>query len=411
MKKLLISLCVVCCTVFSMFAQDVPLDPIDLHINCNSCDMTYLRQELNCVNHVRDQALANVEVFISRISNGSGGSTYDITFSGKNKYEKTKQELTYITTPTMTNDEVRAGLLKYIKAGLVPYLMQAGMKDQISLSVEPLKQPERIKAIERDPWNKWIFDVRAGGSFSKESNQSGANIYFGFDSDRVTEAWRIRSSVGLNYSENHYTSDEQEIVSLRKNHYWSGGIVKSLGDHWSAGMFGSMNHNTYDNIDFSYSLRPAVEYNIFPYREVIRRELTFAYKVGYVRNNYLDSTIYNQIHEDLFRQSLSLETRFRQPWGDISSSLSASNYMHDFSKNRVELDSYVSVRLFKGFALRVSTEMDVIRDQISLPAEGASLEDILLQQRQIATNFRMRMGMGINYTFGTAFNNVVNTRL
>ncbi|MBK7871334.1 MAG: hypothetical protein IPJ74_12000 [Saprospiraceae bacterium] len=130
-----------------------------------------------------------------------------------------------------------------------------------------------------------------------------------------------------------------------------------------------------------------------------------------MQNNYLDSTIYNEIRENLFNQSLSMEARFRQPWGDIFSTLSASNYLHDFSKNRVELDSHISVRVFKGFAVRMSTEVDLIRDQISLPATSASLEDLLLQQRQIATNFRMRMGFGINYTFGSAFNSVVNTRL
>ncbi|MFN7116657.1 MAG: DUF481 domain-containing protein [Saprospiraceae bacterium] len=411
MKNWLATLIALSLVFTGLAAQGTSIDRIDLHINCNSCDMNYLRQELDYVNHVRDQAMADVQVFVNRIALGSGGGRYEMTFTGKNQYEKIKQALTYTTAGTMTNDEVRKGLLKYMEAGLVTYLMEAGMQDALKLSVEPLQAPEQIKPIQKDPWNYWIFDVRSGANIGKESNQSNVNLEFGFNGERVTEDWRIRHNVGLYYTKRTFNNGDESIVSINKNYYWSGAIVKSLGDHWSAGVFGGLSHNTYNNIDLSYSIRPAVEYNVFPYEEVISRELTFAYKVGYVQNNYIDSTIYNEIQENLFNQSLSMETRFRQPWGDIFSSVVASNFLHDFSKNRVELDSYVSVRVFKGFALRVSTEMDLIRDQISLPAAGVSLEDLLLQQRQVATNFRMRMGLGINYTFGAAFNNIVNTRL
>lgn len=407
------ALAMVLMTIFYPFihAQTSVSDKIDLHINCNSCDMNYLRQEIDYVNHVRDQALADVQVFINRIGNGSGGGTYELSFTGKNQYEYTRQGLTYTTNPTMTNDEVRAGLLKYIEGGLVSYLLQAGMTNEVLVSIEPLIVEQKVAPIHEDPWNYWIFDVRGEANMEKESNQSGVDLEFGFGGDRITEEWRVRSDAELNYTENRFKNDGEEIISVRKFHYLSGSVVNSLGDHWSAGLFGGLKHDTYNNIDFSYNVGPALEYNIFPYHEVIRREITFAYKIGYIENSYLDSTLYSKLEESLFNQSLTMEARFRQPWGDISSTVRASNYLHDFSKNRVELDSYVSVRLFKGFALSVSTEMDLIRDQITLPAKGASLEDLLLRQRQIATNFRMEFGVGFRYTFGAAFNNIVNTRL
>ena len=49
----------------------------------------------------------------------------------------------------------------------------------------------------------------------------------------------------------------------------------------------------------------------------------------------------------------------------------------------------------------------IINDQISLPREEASIEDILLGQSQLATNFET----GLSYTFGSLYNNVINTRL
>ena len=75
------------------------------------------------------------------------------------------------------------------------------------------------------------------------------------------------------------------------------------------------------------------------------------------------------------------------------------------------MNSSLSVRLFKGLAIRFSGNFEIIRDQINLPAGSASIEDVLLQQKQIATDFELGFSVGLSYTFGSAFNNVINTRL
>lgn len=54
-------------------------------------------------------------------------------------------------------------------------------------------------------------------------------------------------------------------------------IVKSLSNHWSVGGFGSIKTSTYRNLDLSYEISPAVEFNVFPYahgRSHRRRNLT-----------------------------------------------------------------------------------------------------------------------------------------
>ncbi|MGY8916171.1 MAG: hypothetical protein ACKVJF_13960, partial [Flavobacteriales bacterium] len=88
-----------------------------------------------------------------------------------------------------------------------------------------------------------------------------------------------------------------------------------------------------------------------------------------------------------------------------------SAFLNDWNKNRLEVDSYLSAGIFKGFSVRFSGDLKLIQDQINLPAGSASLEDVLLQQKQIATNFEIGFGIGLSYTFGSAFNNVINTRL
>ena len=284
------------------------------------------------------------------------------------------------------------------------------MAEQVSISLP--KSVSNFQSLqENDPWNNWIFEIYGSGSFSKETSRRGFNVELGLESDRVTEEWRIRADVELNMSESRYDSDEESFVSTRQNHYLSGSIVKSLGNHWSTGVFSGIRHSTYRNLDFSTYIQPAVEYNLFPYREVLKREITLAYKVGVIYNSYIEKTIYGQRREALYNHSLSAEMRFRQPWGDISTNLSASAYLHDMTKNSLRLFSYANIRVFKGLALRSSANLELIRNQLNLPGGSASLEDILLRQRQIATNFELGFSFGISYTFGSAFNNIVNTRL
>jgi hypothetical protein len=51
-----------------------------------------------------------------------------------------------------------------------------------------------------------------------------------------------------------------------------------------------------------------------------------------------------------------------------------------------------------------------LRDQLYLSAKGATAEQILLRQRQLETSYRYFYNIGIQYRFGSIFNNVVNPR-
>ena len=60
---------------------------------------------------------------------------------------------------------------------------------------------------------------------------------------------------------------------------------------------------------------------------------------------------------------------------------------------------------------RTKIKQWISENQINLPKGEASVEDLLLRQRQISTSFQNRISMGISYTFGSIFNNIVNNRL
>ena len=51
-----------------------------------------------------------------------------------------------------------------------------------------------------------------------------------------------------------------------------------------------------------------------------------------------------------------------------------------------------------------------IRDQLALPARGATPEEILLRIRRIQSGYEYGVGLSLTYTFGSIFSSVVNPR-
>jgi len=139
--------------------------------------------------------------------------------------------------------------------------------------------------------------------------------------------------------------------------------------------------------------------------------VTLAYKLGYNIYNYIEDTINEFEDQKIFNHSLTLNLRFREKWGSIYSYLVASQFLDLPEHNRLTINNNINLRIVRGLSLRISAYFRFIRDQINLPKGQASIEDLLLRQRQISTNYQNRISMGLSYTFGPIFNNIVNNRL
>ncbi len=384
-----------------------------LSIDCRECDNRYLRTEIDFVDHVRDQGESDVHLFVTRNRTG-GGREYTMRFIGKGEFEAIQSTLRYNSNNTDSRDERRSGMLKVIKMGLMQFVSQTPLINNFRLQYRPPEGLANTQMFQKDPWDYWVFRLGFNGSFSGEDARNSIFVRGNLSVNRITELWKTRMWLNGDYRERNFKVEEDSVTttvsSITKNGILWIAQLYGLNDHWSLGASTTLRSSTFDKIDFSASIAPAIEYNIFPYSEFSRREFRFLYRLNIGRQNYAETTIFDQTNETLFEQSFEMTLEIRQPWGDAEMRLEGSNYLHDFSKNRVEFYGELDFRLIKGLSLNISGDVSRIRDQLSLPKGDATEEEVLLTQRQLQQSYEYGISFGFRYTFGSIFNNIVNTR-
>lgn len=384
------------------FSQE---NKLKVFLNCR-CDTSYIKQNTPYLEYVRDQNLSDVEVFVYDIRNAAGARSFDLNFEGNKQYAHLSNKTSFEGNPNYTNDQSRKELLKKYQLGLFPFLVEGGY--DLSLEVNS-NQKETEEVV--DKWKNWVFEVSGGLYADKEASRKVNSFNLGFEVDKVTEDWRISMDFRHNNSKSSFYNDDQTYNSSRTGTRVFGRVVKSISDHLSAGIFYGGQKDTYQNLDLNYYVQPAIEYSLFPYAEVLNKEITLSYRLGSIHNTYIETTIFGYDEQKLTNHSLNLNVRFRQKWGDISSYMSATQYLNDGTKKRLSLRSNFNIRVIEGLSVRFSSNIQLIRDQFTLPAGDNSIEDLLLQQKQIATDFKTSFSVGLSYTFGSIYNSIINTRL
>lgn len=375
-------------------------------LDCNYCDVDYIRTEITFVNYVRDRKGAQVHVLITTQDTGSGGTEYTLTFSGQKEFAGHDDVFKYVSNKTDTDDEVRKGLVAVLKIGLISYVGKTPIADRISISLAGKAKPTSAN----DKWNFWVFSISGNGFFNGEKSQRYSSLYGSVSANRITPAWKIKTSISASKSTDRFSMPDGDIISSSRSQYFNALVVKSINNHWSVGSWLSANSSTYSNLKLNINPAPAIEYDLFPYSESTRRQLRFLYKPGFNAYRYREETIYDKTSDRLWGQTFSVTLELKEKWGTISNAFEAFHYFHDLSKNHLETYSELSLRLFKGLSFNLYGNFSRVHDQLSLVKGGATLEQVLLRRTQLATSYSYYASIGFSYTFGSIYSNVVNPR-
>ena len=384
-----------------------------VYIDGQGMDMNYIRTEITFVNYVRDPKEADVHILITMQGTGSGGREYTMAFIGQYDHANLQNTLKYYSNSTDTQDEIREGYVQILKLGLAPYVANTPMAEAVSVHFQEIGQEQQYQrsAFVTDKWDYWVFSISLNGRLNGESSRKNTMLSGSVSVSRVTEATKLNMSLQGSYNENQYEYRGETYTSTSNSESFNSLLVFSINDHWSVGGRASAFTSTTRNYDYSLGAGPALEYNFFPYSESTRRQLRLQYDVEYTYNKYLEMTIFQKMKEGLFSESLTLSFDVNEPWGDAGISLEGAHFFPGFEKRRLSFDAQMSIRLFRGFSLNVFGSYAKIADQINLsPDDDATLEEILLNRRELASEYEYSVSVGISYRFGSIYNNIVNPR-
>ncbi len=374
-------------------------------------DEVYMKKNINFVDFVNDPKVADVHIIITQRSTGAGGKSYSLMFYNVSFSNMSDYTLTCNSLPGSTDSEIWKLVVNTIKMGLMPFANQTGIGEHFAIRYKTKVEDSGNELI-RDPWNNWTIRGDLFGNLNWEESRKILSTNYLLKVDRVTEDWRIRNA-GRYYIK---TSDIRKangtiILDTISTSFISSSIVNSLTERWSAGLFVSAFNGTVRNTRYSYTFKPAIEYNIFPWDISDRKVFTIAYYIGPEWYSWYDKTVFNKTQEVHLEQALRLDLKLVKTWGDLDAGLSATNFIDDFQKYEVSFDTGASIRLVRGFALSFNFSTSSIHNQIYLRKKEASDEELLLGTVKLPTSFDISANIGVRIQFGSIYNNIVNNRL
>ncbi|MBP1658933.1 MAG: hypothetical protein H6P96_1246 [Candidatus Aminicenantes bacterium] len=369
-------------------------------------DLGALRTEVPFIEFVADLEAADVEVAV-RPQASPDGERFSVAFTGLKRFQGDDNAIAFVPAPGARPEDVRSGLVGTIKLGLLRYAAKTPVARDLSVRFLDQAKPTAVD----DPWNSWIFSLSGNAFLMGETQYRSGSYFASVSANRVRPELKIQTSVYYNQNDTWFDFGDGTFYDSSTHGFGASAlVVKSLGEHWSAGGYAEAESSTYSNLDLGFTIAPAVEYNLFPYSESTKRQFRILYRLGYTYARYIEETIYFKTSENLLQEALSCAYEVVRPWGNVTVRLEGSHYFHDFSKNRLELGTELDIRIWRGLSFEIDAEYARIHDQLSLPAGGASYEEILLRQKQLATGYDYQLSVGFNFSFGSTRSNVVNPR-
>jgi len=372
----------------------------------NYCETTFLKQNLEAVEFVRDRNFADVHIIMLSEQNGSGGNVFHLNFIGQNTFKDLQQKYDFSVGTDATRDKIRKKILKYLQLGLVPFWYRNGLADKMEIKLNIDKQKKESK----DKWHHWVFKIGGHAWLNGDSNTGSRSLSGYAKATKVDKKNKFSFSLRYNTGENSYTFNGQEIKSSREFFYINTYRVWGINQHWSYGIFGGFNRSKFRNYAQSFGTYAGLEYNFFPYKESASKSLVLTSKVGSLYNRYFEKTVYNKTEEILWRTNLMLNGNLVKKWGSIYAGIDYASFLHDLKLYAVGFNLGTNLRIAKGLDFNTNAYYGIQHDQINIAAGNLSLEETLLAQKQLQSGYDYYFSVGLSYSFGSIYNSIVNPR-
>jgi hypothetical protein len=385
-----------------------------LDCQTRACDFDFIRTELGWVTWVRDRFDADVLLLVTTLRAANGGQEFTVTFLGQKRFAGRADTLRHSSLPNDPDDRQRRDLVRTFALGLAPLAARTPVKPLLNVSFQAPRglgggrtSPQSV----RDPWNFWLFRASVNGFANGEQRQRFANGFTSVTANRITANTKITTGLSADANVSSFQlNDGSRFTNTLRGAGLNALVTRGLGPHWSLGGKVIGQYSDFNNWDANVRVAPALEYNLFPYAEATRRQLTFLYAPGVSRFDYQLITRFNRLQETRPDHLLIVAANARQPWGSVNITATGTQFLDNLRQYNAQLRGQVNLRLGRGFSIDVGGSASRVRDQINIPRAGPTDDQILVRQRVLPTNYRYFANVGLSYTFGSIYNTVVNPR-
>jgi hypothetical protein len=422
MKRLLISiLCSL--TTMVLHAQDStaviePQPVLTVYLDCQGCDVGYLAENLTIATFVTEPAAASVHLMVTQLNTGNGSTAISMIFSGRNRYRAIRDTVSFSVPADLTLEEKRMLQLEKIQLGLVPFIMKTPAANRLLLIVGDGFHHEEKK--EKDPWRDWVFDLNGMGSVLAQKNYQSLYLNLGLNVSKITEKLKLESYNYLTYNESsltysYFDLDTNSDVTIQYNTVQRGFqssnlAVRSIGHHFGIGGMAIFRSDQPNNMKLRIQAGPAIEFNVYPYKESLQKQFRFLYSIFYEHTEYIEPTIFDKMMDEGWKQNLRVMVRFSNTWGYLDASVLGSAYVEDLDRYSIGASVFSNIRVYRGFSVNFQCGLGMYRDRINQPKGFASFDEILTRQKEMATDYQYNISFGLTYRFGSNKMPPVNPR-
>jgi len=377
------------------------------------CEQQFFVLDLPYVTWTRDRLFADVQFLVTTIQTGSGSFQYTVNALGRGRFAGRADTSVVNTIPNEAEDPIRRKLSRTFALLLVPYVRTTDAVARLKVVYDaPVGAAQASPRSVKDKWNFFIIELQGDGFLQTESRQTRANYSSDVRLRRVTEFSAIRFGVNQSARYNKFEiNDSTNVTNAVRQGFVFARAVKSLSPRLSFGVLSNVGYSEFNNTKMVFRLAPVIEYNLFPWKQATSRQVAISYGIGPRYFRWTEPTIFGRSREWRAQQELVIGSDVRQSWGSVNLSTRYASFLPDVKKWNLSLNGSTNLNLVKGLQFNVGGGATLIRDQIFLAARNQTPEQILTQQRALASNYEVFVFAGLSYSFGSIYNSVVNPRL
>lgn len=323
---------------------------------------------------------------------------------GQNDYKNLSDTLKLFFDKNISEYNIYKNLYESFMIMVLGNYFEQDYLDKISIT-------EIEKSVEVKKEYGWNFNLEGLTELYSENQYKNNLLKVKFSGNRFINYDQIKLDLSFSVNKKYFYLDSNRVLtSFNRNFFSEIEYIQAINDRISSRFKLDGYNSTFSNYRLKNDLSIGIEYSFFPYIEGNTRLLKISYEYEPSFVIYYDTTIYDRTKEILHKNIIRFSYDVLFTKGNVSLSLVGTNYIQYFNQYSISFEGSMKLYFWKGFSLNLYSEFAIPRDKRNIEKAGYTDEDLLLLQKERATDYAFFIDLSISYTWGSKLINIESFR-